>query len=123
MAQDKLIVVDNARGDGYRIQWQLAEEDGDWGDLGMVIGESGLANISDTPPEDSEDTFESWIAEKMCKDAGVEIDTFGFYWDSRTAASKMLKAIKESIKQKKPIPEWAKKALEAGWTPPKGWKA
>ena len=123
MVEDKLIVVEDEYGVGYRIQWKLAEYDVDWGDMGAVIGEGGLDGILDTQPENTEDTFESWIAEKICKDAGVEIDASGFHWESKAAASKMLKVINEATKQKKPIPEWARKALEAGWTPPKSWKA
>jgi len=53
----------------------------------------------------------------------VSFDTYGAYWESKKQAQAALRVAKEALKQERPLPDWAQKALEAGWTPPKGWKA
>lgn len=117
--KDKLIIVEDAVIQGsYRIQWKLAEEDSVFGDMGATLGESYYTCMQ--PPQDSEE-WEMWIAEKTCRDFGAEQDHIGYWWEKRSDASKVLKVINASFKQKKPIPEWAKEALLNGWKPPNGW--
>lgn len=48
-----------------------------------------------------------------------------FMWDSKKQASAALSACNIALKaidDGRPMPEWAVKALEEGWKPPKGWK-
>lgn len=75
------------------------------------------------PPKERED-WEHWAASKAVRtSAGVQFDSIGAYWESKSAAQAALRIAKEALKQERPMPDWALKALEAGWKPPKGWKA
>ncbi len=52
-------------------------------------------------------------------------DSTGFWWESESAARAALakvKVIAKTLLNDVPWPEWARKALAAGWKPPKGWK-
>jgi hypothetical protein len=55
---------------------------------------------------------------------GIQRDASGFFWDTRSAAQSALRVAKAAIKAgvDRPIPDWARQALAAKWTPPKGWK-
>jgi hypothetical protein len=46
-----------------------------------------------------------------------------FVFDSRADAKKAIAAARLAIKSlERPMPDWATRALAAGWKPPKGWK-
>lgn len=48
-----------------------------------------------------------------------------FEFDKVTEARKVLRIINAKLhymRDNKPMPDWAKKAIEEGWSPPKGWK-
>lgn len=68
------------------------------------------------------------ITEDVAKDDqnASFVPRFNVYmWDSLTHARAALKKMKLAIKlaeDNKPLPEWARKALDEGWIPPKGWK-
>ena len=113
---DKLIVYE--RRNVYRIGWYLSED----GSLGSALGETPGDYASDVAPLDRGE-WESWIAERTAASSKPGRDTFGYYWTSRQEALRVLTAIKAGLKQVRPLPEWAKTAIEAGWKPPNGWKA
>lgn len=106
---------------------RLAYYDSVEGEFGLVLGQ--LHPVSADPPEDPGD-FEVWLAETTIGDGkfpGTHLDRNGWYWPSNTAASNVLRAIKEAIKyhrsnNKTSLPDWALKALSEGWKPPKKWK-
>lgn len=115
---DKLIVdVDRQRKYLYRIWWFLEEEQ----DIGACVGENVGWKI-ETPPKNRDD-WEGWVVEVAIHKTGAECDGQGFFWESEAGAKKALRVAKEAIKQDRPLPEWARMALEEGWKPPKGWKA
>lgn len=98
----------------YRITWWIAE-DGDYG-----------ADLEPTSkPEPTErDEWEWWAANKAAAEATPkpQTDRNGFFWESNAAATTALRQIKAALKVERPLPEWAKQALAAGWPMPKGWK-
>jgi len=69
-----------------------------------------------------------WVtAEKVKIDVRVHRD--GYVFDSRSAVKKFLAAMRGAARLAKTqfntdvdMPEWVKKAVAAGWKPPKGWK-
>jgi hypothetical protein len=122
---DRLVVVETHG--RYRIQWEI--DDGD--DMGAYLGQESK--------EPSEDFYKSvttdreyWAAER----AGFQVikegdqdtrghDSTGFWWESKTQATQALtkvKALMKTVLSSVSWPDWAVKASEAGWKPPKGWK-
>lgn len=117
--KDKLVLEED-RGGMWRIKWVVAEDD--WGD-GAVLGE-GTDKDWEGPAPTSREDWEHWAAQRAASTtAGVERDLNGFFWESTRDARAALRVAKEALKQERPMPEWATKALAEGWKPPKGWKA
>jgi len=118
VAKDKLLIVKNDY--DYQLQWWLVEDD----DMGLTIGEMQDSDLGDEP-EDREE-WENWVAHKIAaKTAGVlpRRDGGAFLWETKRGVEQALKQIKLAWKtQARELPEWAKKALAAGWKAPKGWK-
>jgi hypothetical protein len=113
---DKLVVVEEKF--LYYIQWEL--DDGD--DMGAYLCQDKEDGTGDPPKE--RDEWEQWAASRAVRGAeGVAFDFKGAYWESEKLARAALRVAKEALKQERPLPDWAQKALEAGWKPPKGWKA
>lgn len=123
MAKDKLIVAE-VHG-VYVIGWFLAEE----GELGAYLGDdvSTLEDVNKAAPEDHEAVLAQYLAHKLWDSTVQRGSSFGkhFFWETESQAKKALREIRanmEAFASKKPWPEWALKAKEAGWKPPKGWK-
>lgn len=123
---DRLIIVESSV--GYRIQWEI--DDGD--DKGAFLGQE-----KKEPPEDFYASTtpmdrEYWAAERagfqVIKDGDPDTrghDSTGFWWESRTQATKALakvKALMNAALEGVPWPDWAVQASAAGWKPPKGWR-
>jgi hypothetical protein len=117
--KDKL-VVQVSREYKVRLQWEVHLDD-DEIDLGGCLGDDATRETPE-PPTDREG-YETWLAEKLARESGAERDVIGFYWETEAKAKKVLSQIREGWKQDRPLPEWARTALAAGWKPPKGWKA
>jgi len=102
-----------------RLAWYF-EEDGDYG---AVLGEEVFtrAQLDSSSTNDREHVLATLTAAKT---EGVRRDSNGYYWPSLTAARAALRTIKAMLKADPggKWPEWAIKAQEAGWKPPKGWK-
>lgn len=114
---DRLVVVDG----NYRfyIQWEL----GGGEDMGAVLGEGGEKDYSGEAPTDRGD-YEHWIACKTISEmSGIERDDKGFFFDSHSRALRGKQLANFSMKQDRPLPDWARKATEQGWKAPRGWKA
>lgn len=116
MSKDKL-VIDCDREWCWRIYWFLAEEQ----ELGACVGE-GDEHLNEEAPTEKEH-WEYWVSAKAVYLLNPEQDFKGFYFESKPAAQKALNVAKQAMKQDRPLPEWAQKALAEGWKPPKGWKA
>jgi hypothetical protein len=117
MKKDRLVLVDKAY--HFSIKWYLAEEH----DFGATLGEDSRPPSS-KPPADRGD-WEHWAANKALWEMQPRPrrNKEGFYWDTRAEAMRALAVVKEVMKQGRPMPEWAQKALAEGWKPPKGWRA
>lgn len=127
MVKDKL-VIDEYNG-VFVIRWDCWS-DGSW-DRGSHVGE-GLQDAKKLEGVEPEDRSE-WefmkaelLAEQYCKEHEDDVSRVaGGYWmfKSYSHAKACLKYIQAGFCVERELPEWAKKALEAGWKPPKGWKA
>jgi hypothetical protein len=111
--KDKLSIFEDRNGYTFYIGWLCWDED--FGEEeGLRLGEG--RNVNDV---------EHLAAEQAVKSMrdGREGQDGSFFWESRSAAAKALKVAKEAIKNReRPLPEWAIKALAAGWKAPKGWQ-
>lgn len=131
MSKDKLVVTDWQH--GYAIFWWL--DDGD--DYGASIGEQqgrGWEKFLEGCREDRLSLLDArtwWECERIAaEDAanGYALKGSSFVWDSRNRAEKCLRDARRFAKiyvesdGAKAWPEWAQKALAAGWKPPRGWK-
>lgn len=113
--RDRLVVFQRDMEYVYRIGWLLAEE----GEIGLVIGED--SKCLKRPEPTDRDAWENWVAHKVARDSqGADHDFGGFYWESSREAKATLATIKLQFKGgKKPLAEWEKRAIAAGWKPPK----
>lgn len=116
MAEKAKLMVE-ATGHVYRIIWMLED------DLGGYLGQNKKDGTGPAP-EERED-WEHWAA---CK-AVLEMpspkhrqDSTSFYWESESDAKAARRVAAEALKHERPLPAWAKTAIEHGWKPPKGWK-
>lgn len=114
------LVVDDRDGRNWqwRLSWYIPEDE----DLGGSLGEFDYTELQKLDPDDH-DGLAAYRAVEAIE--GVEKDSGGFYWDSRGKALAALRIAKAAIKagaDSRPLPDWATKALAAGWKAPKGWK-
>jgi hypothetical protein len=120
--KDRLI-LDQGHDHLWRIYWEVVCE-GSY-DIGATLGEGPGTDWKGPAPKSNEDgEWDHWMAQRAASVSdGVEQDHNGFFWESKRAARSALRVINEALKHQKPMPEWAQKALAAGWKPPKGWRA
>jgi hypothetical protein len=127
--KDTLEVVEDRE---YRIKWWLSNDQ----DYGASVGEGGKLPTK-TKSADLE-YLEWYTAEMVCfrlYKANPDSDTFGldsqgFWWSSKSAATKVLSQIRSETKVALQVkgssesdwPEWAVTAKANGWEPPNGWK-
>jgi hypothetical protein len=114
MAKEQLIVEEIA----YRFYIGWEDEPGSES-IGGFLNQSGTMGQE---PKDRE-VWKHWTACRIAMDSGKSYDSRGYFWDTGPAACAALAQIKLALKQKRPLPGWAKLALAAGWKPPNGWKA
>jgi len=120
VAKDHLFITDGDHGQ-YRLQWYIAEYD----DYGSIVGEGSPPEFveRDSDDEDALVNWECWKSHEVAaKSKGVQKDSGGFYWESKSLAQAALKLINAELKADRPLPEWAKTAIANGWKAPKGWK-
>lgn len=101
----------------YRISWYLPEDE----DIGGSVGDEVFTEKDLTNPDFDRDCVVAYMAAK--ETAGVDRDT-GFYWDTEAKAKAALRIVRAALKADggAPMPDWAIRALAAGWKMPKGWK-
>ncbi len=117
--KDKLVV--DFRNGRYRVVWWIASEN----DFGGTVGE-GITDVPAPNPcdEQFQEEWEVWTANQAAaKSPGVEKNNGGYFWETESQAKAALRLCKAALKQERPLPDWAVKALAAGWKAPKGWKA
>ena len=103
--------------------WYLSWYDPSEGDYGATLGECLTDGTGDAPANRGD--WEHYIAVKTIHDLFPDTRRTdrGWAWESRSAAAKAWSAVKQAMNQERPLPEWAKTALQEGWKPPKTWKA
>jgi hypothetical protein len=102
----------------YQIAWYLAEEQ----DYGAFLGDAPTAQTEPDRANEPEE-WECWKADRIARDdPNAHRDSLGrLYWYEKSHAQAVLSKIKTAFKVKRPLADWEKKALDAGWRPPKGW--
>lgn len=121
MARNPYLVVNDHESDNwkYRLSWYLPEDDdigGNVGDLSYTESDLKTLGAGDV------DCAIAYLA--VAKLDGIQRDSRGVFWDTRAAAQSALRVAKAAITAgvDKPMPDWAQKAIAAGWKAPKGWK-
>ena len=113
MAKDRLVVEYHNGSRTYGIQWALAD-----GEMGAWLCES--KEDGEGPAPKDRGNYEHWLANKLAR--GLSDPDSPGKWEFEAPARRALKVIRTQLALPRELPEWAKTALEAGWTPPKGWK-
>lgn len=114
-----LVVNDHeARDWKYRLSWYFPDDD----DIGGSVGDEEYTAEQLTDPEVDRDCVVAYLAAKDTPD--VARDCTGFYWETAAKANAALRVVKAALRSDggAPMPDWAIKALAAGWKAPKGWK-
>lgn len=121
---DKLVIVEDDY--FYRIQWYIA----DIGDMGTILGEENYKELKKMKKQLEENTVRNEDLDHVIVTVAIldhnkpEKDNAGFFWENKADAQTALKLAKTALKSfrsTKSWPEWAMKAVSAGWKPPKGW--
>ena len=101
----------------YRLSWYLPDD----GDIGGSVGDMSYTEI-DLKELDDVDVAIVYLA--VAKLDGIQRDFSGFFWETQAAAQSALRIAKAAIAAgvDRPLPDWARQALAAGWKAPKGWK-
>lgn len=117
MSKDRLTATSDYYGQ-WRLAWYLSEDD----DFGACLGDDGVPDRRPEPRGDYEHYLATWVAART---RGVQQDSDGLYWESKTQAQAALRAVNAGLKaarDARPLPDWAREALAAGWRAPKGWQ-
>lgn len=119
---DAHLIVTNIDDYSWGLCWFFEEE----GEEGAYVGDWGR-NLPRVAPTDREE-WETWVAEiegsfDCANDKAFRRDGARVCWESKSLAEVCLRRIKARIKAGgRVIEAWERKALDAGWKPPKGWK-
>ena len=109
--------LDVLEGRYVTIAWWLPDDD----DFGLVIANDDSIDSSGQ---------ETAIAVRVCRsfvtsnELEMPLPEEDFTFPNVRVAKQCLRQINAELhywKQNKPLPDWAKTALAAGWIPPKGW--
>lgn len=117
---DRIVIDERQAGiQKYRLSWYLADE----GDIGGALGpDYSVADLKTAQNSEDREVVIACLAAGESPDCKRDHD--GYYWDSRKVAQCALRLVKHALKTDggPPWPEWATKAVAAGWHAPKGWK-
>lgn len=121
MTRAPYLVVDDRedRNSRYRLSWYIPED----ADIGGSVGDTVFTE-TDLRTFDADDVDCAIAYLAASKLDGVQRDHSGFFWESRSKAQAALRIVKSAIAAgaDRPMPDWATKALAAGWKAPKGWR-
>lgn len=98
---------------GFQIGWYIPDE----GEFGLVI--------DNDPTIDKDNLLVVQTLIDFCESNGLEVPSLHkeFVFETKAQAVKALRAVNAKLYyRKQELPEWAKRALAAGWSPPKEWK-
>lgn len=100
----RLVVIETHS--DFKIGW-VHSEDGE----GLVLGPDDVDEPDTRAAIAAVRGTESWVRDGE------------FRWETVAGAKAALRLAKMAIKNReRPLPEWAKTALAAGWKAPRGWK-
>jgi hypothetical protein len=122
MSDDAKLIVTAIDSYTWGLCWYFEED----GEEGAYVGDWGK-NLPVVAPTDKEE-WESWVAETEAaldssNNRAFRLSGARFGWESKSGAEACLRRIKARIKAGgRLIEAWERKALDAGWKPPKGWK-
>lgn len=103
----------------HRLSWYIPEDE----DIGGSLGDEQYTEDDLTKVDASDvDCVVAYLA--ASKLDTVQRDHSGFYWETRSQAVAALRIVKAAIAAgvDRQMPDWAQKALAAGWKAPKGWR-
>lgn len=117
---DRLVLDERHKGiSKYRLSWYLADE----GDIGGTLGPHySTADLETAKNSEDREVAIACLAAGESPDCKRDHD--GYYWDDKKTAASALRFVKHALKTDggPPWPEWAIKAVAAGWRAPKGWR-
>jgi hypothetical protein len=101
------------------IAWYLPED----GDFGAYTGDRDLSKEVANTDEEKKTLWEIATADRAVEPFSFCVGLRGFEFETLKKAKLALLAANTSLLNGgAPMPEWAIRATEAGWKPPKGWK-
>lgn len=120
----RLDISEDSRTGRYVIGWwdEEAEIEGDF-----LLGHKAQIYSGDDEECIKEANEHNYVSDKIkeqCPPYAFD-GSGGFMWESKTkaiAALRRSRALLKQFRSDRPWPEWALKATEAGWKPPRGWK-
>lgn len=116
MSKDKLVCEESRY--GYKVVWWIEVDPGKDYEYGAELGD---AHPHDPQSKDAHD-----ISSRAAFAASPpDVIRGGYHWESKARAAVALREANAALKvaqSKVPLPDWAQKALAAGWKMPKGWK-
>lgn len=124
MRRLKNFIVDYAdwSDSAYAIYWVCED-----GETGAQLGEFALRSVTREPVNEADREFllVERFAKKHARETGGRYQKDrGWVWETEKAAREFayrLEAELKAAKSNRPLQEWEKQALAAGWKPPKGW--
>lgn len=115
----KPYLVVEQEGYSFKLCWFFPEDS----DLGGSIGDTEYTetDLLKATGEDRECAI-AYLA--AVKTPGVVKGDCSLTWESKSAATSALRVVKAALATDggAPMPDWANRALAAGWKMPKGWK-
>lgn len=104
----------------YRIAWFIPED----GEFGAYVGDRDLSEeMGSGTDEDKKSMWEVMTADAAAKPFSCGKNSYGYEFENEKQAKLALLAANTSLLTGgAPMPEWATKAMAAGWKPPHGWK-
>lgn len=98
---------------GFRVCWFCPDIDSEGSSLGERAPRGG-----DNSAAEQENRLAYMAAEPFSDTR----DCAGFLFETERRAKEALRAADEALLSGEVWPDWARKARDAGWTPPEGWK-
>jgi hypothetical protein len=113
------------RGGAYRIGWYFYGDENEDEEFGLMLGDHIVSDGIDN--RETQAAADAIAASPFRPDYPESLAKRGraWTWESKSKAQKALAIANAAIKAlnaKKPWPDWALKAVAAGWKAPKGWK-
>lgn len=114
-----LVIEERSITNNWYIAWWIPSDGG----LGAFVGDSLEFEDDATTEEERKERLEMETANAAAKPFSSFTGAYGYEFETEAKARKALAACTLALWSLDiPMPDWATKALEEGWKPPKGWK-